>query len=85
MIDARYTFHPVGQGLFSSGEARFGKTPPLRWVYDCGTGSSPWLLRGAIEALLAPLAPAAADRRQLSLVALSHFDNDHISGLVELA
>jgi len=51
------------------------------WVYDCGTASSPKLVENAIRRLAER---CAATKALLDLVVLSHFDKDHISGVVEL-
>src|ERR1039457_465315 len=87
-----YDFHPVGQGLFASG-ALFANpdfaarpiTPQwsgccFQWVYDCGTSSSQTQLRQRILEL-----PLYGERRdRLGLVTISHFDNDHVSGIPTL-
>ena len=86
----RYQFHPVGQGLFASGA--LGNSPygwmgtqkgdiHFLWVYDCGTASSPKLVENAIGRLAER---CAATKELLDLVVLSHFDKDHISGVVDL-
>lgn len=70
------TFHAVGQGLFCSG--RIGDSDEIfRFVYDCGTSSSQKL----IDSSLALVAPKSTP---IDLVVVSHFDSDHISGLVRL-
>lgn len=84
----RYDFHPVGQGLFCSGEiwrcsadGRCPTTPPFRWVYDCGTSSRKVLLTAALDRYL----PAGTDAKpRVDLLVLSHFDQDHVNGVVEL-
>lgn len=89
-LSAHYAFHPVGQGLFASG-ALFGRTrlnhrrhyPNFRWVYDCGTSSSQHLIVREINRLY-DAAHNGAPKPRLDLVAISHFDKDHISGLVAL-
>ncbi|MCG3195743.1 MAG: hypothetical protein GHCLOJNM_00210 [bacterium] len=77
-----YTFHPVGQGLFASGSlcARDSRPPRFNWVYDCGTSSSTRLVRRGIDALQWQ----NGRRNKIDLVTLSHFDHDHISGVVDL-
>lgn len=76
-----YHFYPVGQGLFSTGSiclhdgnARF------LWVYDCGTLSSQTLIDNGIN----QLNKVDAKRKRIDLFVLSHFDHDHISGIVRL-
>ena len=86
-----YKFHPVGQGLFASGALRMGmsRLRPwnrdervlFRWVFDCGTSSSQSLLDRQIKELI----EECSERRVLNLVGISHFDRDHISGLLKLA
>lgn len=77
-IIVQHSFYPVGQGLFSSGVIRVGTSsgPSFRWVYDCGTTSSQVYLDEALECFL------AHDR--IDLVTISHFDQDHINGMVKL-
>jgi hypothetical protein len=77
-----YQFYPVGQGLFAAGSLRRNRDHQilLRWVYDCGSVSGGKL----IDAGLANLRAADPSHRRMDLVTLSHFDNDHISGVVRL-
>jgi hypothetical protein len=73
-------FHPVGQGLFTSGHIRsFDGSTNFNWVYDCGTSSSQTLVSTSILRLESDVASDCLD-----LVIISHFDHDHISGLVKL-
>jgi hypothetical protein len=73
---------PVGQGLFASGAIAGGLGPPLNWVYDCGTSSSDNLLVKALDSMRAQQLALGASR--IRLCAISHFDKDHISGLIRL-
>ena len=79
-----YQFHPVGQGLFASGCLYKSKTPDpeFLWVYDCGsvtfTGAQWW------DGQIQRLKQFAHYRPDLELLALSHFDDDHISGVTAL-
>lgn len=81
LIACRY--HAVGQGLFTSGalvkQGHIG--PRFRWVYDCGTSSEQQLIADQINEM--PWLRGRHDSR-LDLVTISHFDADHISGLVRL-
>ena len=83
-LEFHYHFFPVGQGLFSFGWLRrWEDRPPSRrllWVYDCGTSSSPGLVKNAIEALAA----WTRQSNHIDLLVLSHFDRDHISGVCDL-
>ncbi|WP_445404813.1 MBL fold metallo-hydrolase [Acinetobacter vivianii] len=71
-------FHAIGQGLFSSGVIDDKSDDGFNFVYDCGTASKRKLLDDAISS--EPFGKA----RQIDLVAISHFDSDHISGFQRL-
>lgn len=77
------TFYPVGQGLFSSGEflLNHDRQRSFRWIYDCGTSSSKPLLQTALDVFIARAHEA---KPTVDVVAVSHFDKDHIAGLVSL-
>lgn len=77
-----YHFYPVGQGLFSAGAIRrYDKKEPLfLWVYDCGTSSS----QGLVDNSILNLKFFAGQRKKIDLLTLSHFDEDHINGVVRL-
>lgn len=79
-------FHPVGQGLYASGHlfkgANLHSPPFFNWVYDCGTVSSNTLVHSASMSLAKMFTGSTKPR--LDLVVVSHFDKDHISGLVNL-
>lgn len=84
-----YNFHPVGQGLFSSGRIApvDGNNKSFWWVFDCGTYlKSHYALRDAeIDDLKAKIGPHSAKRRpRLDIVFISHFDKDHVNGLLKL-
>lgn len=88
-ITTRYCFHPVGQGIFSSGrlEVVHSKGRPFWWVYDCGTVKGRQALVTAELSHLQQLvsgSPPTTGRPRLDMVFVSHFDWDHVSGLVEL-
>lgn len=84
-MHVEYLFHPVGQGLFSAGRLTLGSPynhpsrPDFQWVYDCGTSSSQRLVRNALVKFQRRI-----NGRKLDLVVISHFDADHISGMVQL-
>src|SRR6056297_3109279 len=96
-IRAVHQFFPVGQGLFATGSVEFSPPQPrrrrnisipgqsipapdgpYRWVYDCGTSSPQRLVTNAIAEL-----KRDCQGEKIDLLALSHFHNDHISGVVE--
>jgi hypothetical protein len=77
-------FFPVGQGLFAYGVIGYNNKnyPLFRWVYDCGTVSSNELIKSSIKILESE--QRSKLKPTLDLVVISHFDKDHISGLVDL-
>lgn len=79
-----YRFHPVGQGMLHSGELRHGRRPPFTWVYDCGSVTATSLVERELDDLCAARKAPTGAKPKLDFVALSHFDRDHISGLVYL-
>lgn len=74
-------FHGVRQGLFASGCLYQANDPQPKflWVYDCGSTST---------SLLGPrihdLKRFVNGRYIIDLLAISHFDKDHISGVAKL-
>lgn len=80
-----YRYHPVGQGLFCSGQFVHPDGNPFRWVYDCGTERG---ARSQKRADHVRMEIAELQRNQthnhLDLVTLSHFDEDHLSGILDL-
>jgi hypothetical protein len=80
-------FFGVGQGLFADGRVyvRSESAERFRWVYDCGTSSSQTLIDSALQKFLdgGPRVDASPFQK-VHLATLSHFDRDHISGLVRL-
>lgn len=86
-LRVHYGFHGVGQGLFSSGSLVMLNGTAIsefNWVYDCGTSSSQHYLDNALGDLKRHIRPPAGQRPYLDLVTISHFDADHINGLVKL-
>lgn len=87
-FDVSYKFWPVGQGLFSSGKLRVkpgdSNEKYFHWVYDCGTMSKQELLKNSIKKYKKSFYYPSKTKSKIDLVVISHFDKDHISGLVEL-
>lgn len=80
-----YGFHPVGQGLFSSGVVLCRERTDQRfhWVYDCGSSTTGGLLPQAVKQFILRL-PPRGPKPVIDLVTISHFDRDHIDGFVAL-
>lgn len=93
-----HNFFPVGQGLFVAGSIEVVPPPPMRrcrteidghevplaqppyrWVYDCGRSTAKRLVTNAIADLKSDCKGSRID-----LLTISHFHNDHISGMVDL-
>lgn len=70
---------PVGQGLFMSGRLSAKTGGHFNWVYDCGSSSGAKERNDAIKKYRSQLA-----NKPIDLVVLSHFDEDHINGIVAL-
>lgn len=79
-----YRFHPVGQGMLHSGELRQGRRQPFNWVYDCGSVTAAAQVESELYDLCIARNAGHGAKPNLDFVALSHFDADHISGLVYL-
>ena len=88
-LNVLYNFHPVGQGVFSSGmlAPEDGSNQRFWWVFDCGTHLKRHHARRdeEIETLATMVGGASAGRRpRIDLVFISHFDKDHVNGLLKL-
>jgi hypothetical protein len=83
---AEHEFMPVGQGLFATGNIgqSSDQAPRFRWVYDCGTLSESALVENGLDRLEVDVKSHSAGKPSLDLVAISHFDTDHLSGLADL-
>ena len=85
-----YDFSPVGQGLFSTGYLwKLGTLRPrFHWVYDCGTSSEKKLVTASLSRYIASLGIESQTpqkiKPKIGMVVISHFDKDHISGIVSL-
>lgn len=72
----------AGQGLFATGMITRTNAQPLSWVYDCGTSSSQSCLTKSLDAFHER--QLSYNSRSIRIAVLSHFDKDHLSGLVDL-
>lgn len=80
VIHQQFVFEPVGQGLFAHGYLhRDSKEDRFVWVYDCGTTSPYSALQNRIDRLVQSLRG-----KHIDLLVLSHYDQDHVNGVVEL-
>ncbi|MGE1076175.1 hypothetical protein ACQJ22_27005 [Pseudomonas fragariae (ex Marin et al. 2024)] len=84
---SRYYFHPVGQDLFTSGVFQLEGADPYWWVFDCGTYLKKHqvdLTKELDQLSHSVKASRSNGKPRLDMVFISHFDRDHISGLLEL-
>lgn len=76
MMNASFEFHPVGQGLFYTGNI-YDEGTPFSFVYDCG-GEKRFIGR-EIESYY-----RRHGSKELDLIVLSHLHADHINGVKKL-
>lgn len=86
LLESRFSFYPVGQGTFAGGSLISKKNPSIRfsWIYDCGCLEKYQDQLVSEIDRLAVLETSGHGMPRLDLVFVSHFDQDHISGLVYL-
>jgi hypothetical protein len=72
-------FHPIGQGLFFSGNFCSKGEQRFSYVFDCGTISDQDFLKRQIDCFGDTL-----QNKKIDLVCLSHFHKDHVSGVKRL-
>lgn len=81
MIEAKFKFHPVGQGGFYSGKFYNDEVVIASVVYDCGTITRNNFIREEIEEFKSDI---VSNEKEISLLVISHFDEDHINHLTDL-
>jgi len=72
IVGCDFDLHPVGQGLFYS-----GRVGDFSFVYDCGSDSPRDFWYPVVERHIAAMP-------RLDMLIVSHFDSDHINGIVHL-
>lgn len=73
-------FHAVGHGTYLTGFAKScDDAPGFSWVYDCGSKR-----RTLLKNPGAFLGSDDLRKSSIDMLVLSHFDDDHVSGLEEL-
>lgn len=82
MINVTKSFYPVGQGGFYSERILFNGTPST-FVYDCGALNTPSNTKKSATAELSKsINRSGID--SVDFIVISHLDEDHINGIVEL-
>ncbi len=79
-FEQKFTIHPVGQGLFYSGEIRFNNAVKFRMVFDCGSLPQN---KSTNEVKYYRENNFNTDKI-LDLLVISHFDADHINQIKTL-
>jgi glyoxylase-like metal-dependent hydrolase (beta-lactamase superfamily II) len=82
-IRAEFTFDRAGQGLFYHGNINFSvnrKRRTFTMVYDCGTLSGKKNLSNLVDRYHEHM----ENNSRIGLLAISHFDYDHVSHIPEL-
>jgi hypothetical protein len=75
MVSQNFTIHPIGQGLFYSGEIKLNDRSVFKMIFDCGSVS-----KGANkEPLLYRNTHFSGSDKDLDLLVISHFDADHVN------
>lgn len=71
-------FYNVGQGLFAELNLELEGKDTFRVVYDCGTLNKQTYMQSALQEF------TEQSKKPIDLLVLSHFDRDHISGVIGL-
>lgn len=69
-------FWNVGHGLFSSGKIKSTNGEEFVWVYDCGSKN-----KSHLNSVVIPNMKKKYPKSEIDLLAISHFHEDHISGI----
>lgn len=75
---ANFKFHPVGQGCFYTGIIETRDMQRFNFVYDCGSNTKGCFLQNCIDKHKKQI------RNHIDLLIISHFDEDHINGVLFL-
>lgn len=79
-LHQEFIIHPVGQGLFYSGKITYKNQTKFRMVFDCGS-----LTGGACQEEVKLYRDSAfLAEKQIDLLAISHFDADHVNQIGSL-
>lgn len=79
-FNQEFTIHPVGQGLFYSGKITHNSEVKFRMVFDCGS-----LTAGAGQEEVDIYRDTDfLDKKELDLLVVSHFDQDHVNHIKRL-
>lgn len=77
-MESSFKLWPVGQGLFYSGTIKYKNNQNFDFVYDCGSSSK------NIDKIVERYVKTSLIDKTLDMLVISHFDEDHISGIPKL-
>lgn len=77
-MKSNFKLWPVGQGLFYSGTIKYENNQNFNFVYDCGSSSM------NIDEIVDHYVETSLIDKTLDMLVISHFDEDHISGIPKL-
>ena len=79
----KFVFHPVGHGLFYTGEITDDQGKTFSFAFDCGSENSK-IISGIISNGKLPNGIDDILPKQIDLLIISHFHSDHISNALDL-
>jgi len=83
MTRCSYQFRPVGQGCFFTGIYTKNSRHVFNFVYDCGTDTGGSYLNDEINRFKSEIS-IGGKKSVIDLLMISHFDDDHVIGVLEL-
>jgi hypothetical protein len=86
MTTCSYKFHAIGQGCFFTGifKDQAEDQDVLIFVFDCGSKTAGSYLTDEITKFKAKIKKTEGGRPVIDLLMVSHFDEDHVNGILEL-
>lgn len=78
------TFHPVGQGAFYTEVFFEADIRQFVMVYDCGTETAVDAMAVSLDDQIQNFKKSLGNNPKIDLLFISHFHDDHISGITEL-
>lgn len=86
MTICSYKFHAIGQGCFFTGifKDQLKGREVLNFVFDCGSKTAGSYLTDEITKFKAKIEKKEDGKAVIDLLMISHFDADHINGILEL-
>jgi len=80
-MQANFKYHPIGQGLFYSGNIKQADNKEFNFIYDCGTSNFEQGWKQHQNDVITDYTNNELSSKVIDLFIISHFHFDHISGL----